>query len=89
MKIRNITSQILTETQKKYIEDLDDKVDTIVRRMYKNSHNTGGDKSKIMTKIQQGEGIKKLARKLKSQGRIYTNRPQKPRSVTKSVGYIS
>lgn len=84
MKIRNISSQILTETQKKYIEDLDDKVDAIVRKMYKNSHNTGGDKSKIMTKIQQGEGIKKLARTLKSQGRIYTNRP-KSRSVTKSI----
>ena len=89
MKIRNISSLILTETQKKYIEDLDSKVDDIVRKMYKNAHNTGGDKTKIMTKIQQGEGIKKLARKLKSQGRIYTNRPQKPRSVTKSVGYIS
>jgi len=89
MKIRNISSQILTETQKKYIEDLDDKVDTIVRKMYRNSHNKGGDKSKIMTKIQQGEGIKKLARKLKSQGRIYTNRPKNSRSVTKSIGFIS
>jgi len=73
MKITFTTgTKFLSESEKKSIEDLHNKVDGIVSFIYHKEHRPGGNLTNSMAKIRQGERIKGKAEDMRLAGKTYT-----------------